>query len=397
MTGTTCPVETCSFQGSISAIGIHITETKDEQHSWRMLEYDDADEFRRDAHLEVARRRRKTGRELHDRDEFEAAVDELETALSHFQRAQLLSDRTLYIEQQCQQVLDTIRDVETDRLHQIDELIDSADNTVDAGGELHLDASLEAASEEYDEAIEALEAAVELAAELAPERVPAIDQELRRVRVRRQSLTMSSFHRTIRDTLAEARSHVAAGDSAFHASDYDEAVSEYEDAHSAYESLAAVLEKFSFAEPTHDLAVCDVCRQQFEEEFDGWTIEVDAQLAVCPACAEFGSGGILPTPRDIAIEQRTVVENISSIRDKDVGLEWTSTPGSSRPTTNEHDIPRNNLNQRDMVVQLVALYQTVGRAPTNAELDEHTEFGSVGYHREFGTLADAFEAAGFEP
>lgn len=209
-------------------------------------------------------------------------------------------------------------------------------------------------------------------------------------------MSKSSTHRTIRDTLSTARDHTAAGDSAFHASNYDEALSAYGEADSAYESLAALLQEFTFEKSIADPAVCDVCRQRFDDSFEGWTIDLDRQLDVCPSCAEFDSGGILPTSRDVADEHRIVVENISGIHDADVGLDWTSNPATASQASNDLDGADNSLNQRDMLVQLVALYQSIGRSPTPAELDEHTDFGSAGYHREFGSLSAALDAAGFE-
>jgi hypothetical protein len=101
-------------------------------------------------------------------------------------------------------------------VRQIDEFINSAKNAVDAGRKLHLEAATDSALQEYEDAIDTLESAVTLAEDVAPERVQSIEQELRRVRVRRLSSNMSSTHRTIRDTLSTAREHTAAGDSAFH-------------------------------------------------------------------------------------------------------------------------------------------------------------------------------------
>jgi len=387
VTDTSCPVESCSFEGTISAVRTHVTETGDQVHSWPAVGYEHADEFCQEAHLTVARRRRDRGRQLHDRSQFGPALLELEAALSHFQQARLYSDDTISTGQHCRQVLDLIRDVEADQVRQIDEFINSAKNAVDAGRKLHLEAATDSALQEYEDAIDTLESAVTLAEDVAPERVQSIEQELRRVRVRRQSSNMSSTHRTIRDTLSTAREHTAAGDSAFHASNYDEALVAYEEADSAYESLAGTLQEFTFEETTADPAVCDVCRQRFDESFEAWTISLDQQLDVCPSCAEFGSGGILPTPRDVADEHRIVVENISGIHDADVGLDWTSDPVPSSQAHSESTGEGSNLEQREMLVQLVALYQSVGRRPSAEELDERTDFGSAGYHREFGSLS----------
>ncbi|WP_090381472.1 hypothetical protein [Natronobacterium texcoconense] len=201
----------------------------------------------------------------------------------------------------------------------IDELVDRAENTIDAGDDKHFAGAPDEAAQEYEDGVEALSEARKVAANLESDQVEKIDQHLRRVRVRQQSLDLSDTRQKVREIVTKAREHAAAGDQAFHDSKYDIALEEYEKAYDRYEFLATTLDEFSFEEPLNSSEVCDVCQQQFGGELDFWQIELGVTLQVCPACARFGSAGNLPSPRDIAVEQQTVRENIESLRDGDVG------------------------------------------------------------------------------
>ncbi|WP_157224594.1 hypothetical protein [Natronococcus occultus] len=250
-----CPVETCSFEGPVSEVVDHIMESDDDTHTWETLGHEDAEEFCHTIHLEEGRRLQDEAKEARNLGEFDVAIEKLEGALQHFQRMKLFSAETSSIENRCREVLRTIDEIETDEQVQvIDDLVDEAENAIDDGDEAHFDGDTEAAAQAYETAIGALEEARTLAIELVPDRVAQIDRELSSVRVRQQSLDLSASHRTIREFVAEARDHAAAGNRAFQNSEYEAALKEYEDARDRYESLADVLQEFSFDEPTADPA-----------------------------------------------------------------------------------------------------------------------------------------------
>jgi hypothetical protein len=170
----------------------------------------------------------------------------------------------------------------------------------------------------------------------------------------------------------------------------------YEQAKQEYASLSSRFEAFSFDDPEDDPTVCDVCKQQYSEKLNFWEIEVDISLEVCPLCARFGPDRNLPTPRDIAAEKRAVVENIESIHSGDVGLVWSSdTSSESIPDTSVSE-DTSGPETRELLLQLVGLYQRLGEAPTAKQIDEHTEFGYLKYRAEFGSIADALKEAGFD-
>lgn len=391
-----CPVDACLFEGSISEVADHISESDDQGHTWGTLSYENAAEFCYNAHLEEGRRLQEEAQEARDHGVFDVAIEELEGALHHFQRAKLFVDDASSIENRCGEVLITINEVETaEQAQVVDELVNEAENAIDDGDKAHFDGNTEAAAQAYEKATGAFEEARTLATELTPNRVSKIDRELSRIRVRRQSLNLSASHQTIRDLVAEARDHAAAGDRAFQNSEYETALEEYEEARDRYESLADVLQEFSFDGLTADPAVCDVCRQRFDDNLDSWQIDLGASLQVCPSCAGFGSGGNLPSPRDVATEHRTVVENIESIRDGDVGLTWTSDTPLQSSESDDSNSGSNDRNTQQMLVQLVGLYQQLGKPPTAEDIDEHTDFGFLAYRDEFGSISEALQTAGF--
>ncbi|MFA9427117.1 homing endonuclease associated repeat-containing protein [Natronorubrum sp. A-ect3] len=278
----------------------------------------------------------------------------------------------------------------------IDEIVDRAENAIDAGDKAHFEGDSNLAGQQYEAAVDALAEAKTLTTELAPDRVAEIDRQLRSVRVRQQSLELSGPHQTVRDLVAAAREHAAAGDRAFHDSEYEVALKEYESARDRYESLADSLHEFSFDECTTDPMVCDVCRQRFDAALDFWRINLGVSLQVCLACTRFGSDGNIPNPRAVATEQRAVVENIESIRDGNVGLDWTSDAPPQSDESEDVGTTGDSRDTRQILMQLVGLYQQLGEPPTAADLDEHTDFGYLAYRDEFGSLSEALQAAGFE-
>lgn len=276
---------------------------------------------------------------------------------------------------------------------EIDQLVNQAENAIDAGDEKHFDADPDSAARDYDDAIAALENARALAAESEPGRVERINHRLAGVQVRRQSLKSSEKHRTISSLTSSARKSSTAGDQAFRKSDYESALAEYEKANDYYESVAEVLREFSFEGSSNDPAVCDVCDQQFAENLDCWQTDSEGRLHVCPSCARFGPSGNLPNPREAADEHRSVVENIRSIRADDVGLDWTTSTKHSSDTVQTEDTRRD---VRGMLIQLIGLYQTLGRPPTAAEVDGQTNFRYLDYEDEFGSIAAALHEGGMD-
>lgn len=235
-----------------------------------------------------------------------------------------------------------------------------------------------------------------MASEAAPDHVQRLEQRLRHVRVRQESLELSESHHSIRKLVISAREYTTAGDRAFHESDYETALDNYEQAKRDYESLSNVFEAFSFADPIDDPTICDVCKQQYTEKLNFWEIDLGVSLEVCPLCTRFGPDGNLPTPRVIAAEKRAVVENIESIQDGDVGLVWSSdTPQEPIPDTSVSE-DTSGPETRELLIELVGLYQRLGEAPTAEQIDEHTEFGYLEYRAQFGSIADALQEAGFD-
>lgn len=392
-----CPADTCEFDGSIPVVADHLAESDDEGHTWEALGYEDTDGFRHETRLEEGQRLQEVAQEARDHGKFDLAIEELEGALHHFQRAKLFANDASSIENSCREVLRTIDEIETAEQGQvIDDLVDQAENAIDAGDKAHLEGNTDLAGQKYKEAIDALEEAKTLATELAPNRVSGIDQHLCRVQVRQQSLELSEVHQPIRELVADARDHAAAGDRAFQKSEYDAALNEYKKARERYESLADSLEQFSFDESIADSKMCDVCRQRFDGELDSWRIHLGISLQVCPACTRFGSDGNLPSPREIATEHRTVVENIERIRDGDVGLDWTSDAPLQSNESEDVGTDADSRDTRQMLMQLVGLCQQLGESPTAADVDEHTDFRYLDYRDEFGSLSEALQAAGFE-
>ncbi|QFU84266.1 homing endonuclease associated repeat-containing protein [Natronorubrum aibiense] len=366
-----CPADTCSFEGSIFEVVDHVIES--------------VDEFRYDAHLTEGRRLQENAREARDHGGFDEAIEDLEGALHNFQCAKLFADDVSSIESRCREMLQLI-----------DNLVNQAENATDAGDKAHFESDSNFAGQKYEEAVDALEEARTLATELAPDRVAGIDRHLRSVQVRQESLELSEPHQTVRDLVAAAREHAAAGDRAFHDSEYEVALKEYENARDQYESLADSLQEFSFDESIADSIVCDVCRQRFDGELDSWRINLGVSLQVCPACVRFGSDGNLPNPRTVATEYRAIVENIENIRDGDVGLDWTSDAPLQSDRSEDVGTDGDRRDTRQMLMQLVGLCQQLGAPPSAAELDENTDFGYLDYRNEFGSLSEALQAAGFE-
>ncbi|OAQ51344.1 hypothetical protein HTG_17560 [Natrinema mahii] len=60
-----CPADTCSFEGSISEVADHVTESDDEDHAWEAFGHENADKFcwalilRKDGDYRTRRKRRR--------------------------------------------------------------------------------------------------------------------------------------------------------------------------------------------------------------------------------------------------------------------------------------------------------------------------------------------------
>jgi len=369
----------------------------DKSHRWEVLRWNDYDEFCRTTHFEEGQRFERVGQEAWDHGDYEGAIESLENGLSHFQRAQEFANDPSTLRVRCQEVLNRIVQIEVaEQIQQIDDLVDIAENAIDEGDELHFHENSTSARDEYSTAIDALTEAVAVASKVAPDRVQRVEQRRRRVQLRQESLERSESHQSIRNLVISAREYTTAGDRAFRDSDYETALDQYQQAKREYEALSGVFEAFSFNDPVDDQTVCDVCKQQYSKKLNMWEIDLEISLEVCPLCARFGPDGNLPTPRDITAEQRAVVENIESIQDGDVGLVWSSdTPPESIPDTPVTE-DTGGPETRELLMQLVGLYQRLGGPPTAEQIDEHTEFGYLEYRAEFGSVANALQEAGFD-
>jgi len=392
-----CPVHMCTFDGTIRDVANHIQEHSDESHRWEALRWDDRDEFCRTTHFEEGQRFEQLGQDAWDHGDYEGAIENLEDVTSHFQRAQEFADDPSTLTERCQDIRDRIADIEVaEQIQHIDDLVDLAENAIDEGDELQFHEKPRSAADEYNTATDALNEAITVASEAAPDHVQRLEQRLRHVRVRQESLELSESHHSIRKLVISAREYTTAGDRAFHESDYETALDNYEQAKRDYESLSNVFEAFSFADPIDDPTICDVCKQQYTEKLNFWEIDLGVSLEVCPLCTRFGPDGNLPTPRVIAAEKRAVVENIESIQDGDVGLVWSSdTPQEPIPDTSVSE-DTSGPETRELLIELVGLYQRLGEAPTAEQIDEHTEFGYLEYRAQFGSIADALQEAGFD-
>ena len=390
-----CPGDECSFEGEVAAVASHVAERGDRMHTWERLDYDDGADFQNEAHLEAGQRFESAARESRDHGEFDKAVRELEGALWHFQRAKLHADDTRNIGDRCREVLRAIDRVETEEERRVvDNLLNRAESAIDTGDESFSDGDIDMAETEYERAIELLKDAATLGSEVASDRTEHIDRQLRRTRLYRQSLDQSDLHSSLRDHVAAAREHAAAGNDAFQKSEYGVALDEYEKARTEYETVVVVLDAFTFGEPVDDPTVCDVCRHQFDEELEFWEIDLGETLQVCPSCARFGTGRSVPSPQEVASEHRSIVENIESIRDGDVGLGWTSDGVTEEPESS--GAVSGSRDRRAMLLQLIGVYQTLGEPPTAAKLDEDTDFGYLEYEDEFGSIQEALREAGFD-
>lgn len=393
-----CPVNECSFEGSIRDIVAHVQECSDEGHTWEALGYEDNDEFQYETHLKAGDQLETQVQQARDFMEFDTAIGDLEGALWHYQQAQLFSDGSeLAFKEQRKAILATITEVETDkRVQKIDDFVNQADEAADAGDQSHLETEYETAVEEYEKCIEALEEAHSIALDVAQERAPKIERQLREIRGYRRSLKSSKRHQSLRDLVTTARQHTTLGDQAFQQSDYETALEEYEDASECYNSLTSLFREFSSSRLPEGQNACSICRERYTEALEPWELNAGPPLQVCPSCSQFGERGILPKPYEVATEHRYVTENIESIQEGDVGPDWTSSPPSNSGEAEIEQVSKSIRNTQQMFVQLTGVVQELRRVPTPEDLDEYTDFGYLEYRDEFGSIRDALQEAGFE-
>ena len=118
-----CPVDTCSFDGSIPVVADHIAATDNEAHNWETLGHEEVDGFCHAAHLDEGRRLQDKAKEARNLGEFDVAIEKLEGTLHHFQRAKLFVVTSL--ENRCREVLIMIDEIETaEQVQVIDNLVD---------------------------------------------------------------------------------------------------------------------------------------------------------------------------------------------------------------------------------------------------------------------------------
>jgi hypothetical protein len=393
----TCPVSGCSFEAPIDDVVSHITAQLDDDHRWKSLGFKNSDAFQHTAHVERGEQLERQGRDSVSIGDHQAAVDQLEGALWHYQQAKSTSgDSDESLTKKSEEVESQINNaISADQILAVDELINQAERAVDEGRQSHL-VDPTAAVRSYEKSIELLEDALVEVADIAPHRVPDIERRLHRSRRYRQSLESSGLHRQLSELVAEAQSHASAGDQAFKQSNLTLAVEEYEAATHCYESIEEILLEFHFGGPLSDPHVCDVCHGRFEQSLLQSLCISDRMLDVCPSCTQFGPQGILPTPDEVESDHETMRENLESILEGATGLDWLS--GSSSSTEDAGGDKQSN-RERDtqrMLIQIVGVVQTVGRIPSPEELDEQTDFESFEYEAEFGSIPNAVREAGFD-
>ncbi|WP_416838747.1 homing endonuclease associated repeat-containing protein [Haloferax sp. DFSO52] len=395
---TSCPVSDCSFAASVSDIVSHVEEAHSEDHSWESLGYENSDEFRLKAHLQIGEQLERLGNEKHDVGEFESAIDQLERAIWHYQQARLVSPESkMPLKKKCRAVHSTIDEVKQDvQIQEVDDLLDEAELTSEEANPTGLKFDPSSAAETYRRSIDTLRKALTKAETVVPDRIPEIQRRLRRVRLLQQSIDLSGQHKELRELVMMAREYASEGDRSFKQDDFERAVEQYTAASQCYESIEELFQNFIFDEPTDDPTVCDVCHGRFEQKLLYWGIDGNAQLKVCPSCAQFSSDGTLPTPKEAQEEHQVVKENIESICEGDTGVDWTAVPQpySKEPSNTERASSGRNTQQ--MLMQLTGTVQRLGRLPTAEDLDEYTDFGYLEYRDEFGSILKAVKEAGFE-
>jgi tetratricopeptide (TPR) repeat protein len=392
-----CPALDCSFEASIDDVVSHITTQPDENHRWKTLGFENSDAFRHTVHVHRGELLEREGRDSFSIGDYQTAVEQFEDALCHYQRAMsTAADSDTPLAKRSEEVESLISDaISADQIQVVDELIDRAEHAVDKGLQSHLVDPAEAA-QSYEKSIELLEDALDEAADVAPRRVPDIERRLNRGCLYKQSLESSALHRQLSELVAEAQKYTSAGDRAFKQSELDVAVEKYEAARHRYESIEEILRGFHFDDPLPDPHVCDVCHEQFEHSLLQSRCISDQELDVCPSCAQFASQGTLLTPGEVESDHMIVRENIESIQEGATGIDWTSEPRSSTEDLHGDEKSSRQRDTQRMLVQLVGVVQTVGRVPSQEELDEQTDFESFEYEAEFRSIPNALREAGFD-
>ncbi|NUE03633.1 hypothetical protein HUB97_14185 [Halorubraceae archaeon YAN] len=394
---TPCPVLGCSFEAPINEVITHVEGSSCVDHTWISLGYKNSDEFRIEAHHLVGKELEELGEKSRSVGNFETAIKSFERANWHYQQARLiLPVHKLSLDNKYRDVLSTISEVEQEKQTQeVDDLLDEAELIAEEAYSTHLEVDPNLISNAYRHSIETLEQALMKAETDVPERIPEIKRRLQRVYLLQRSQKLSGGLREFRELVSLAREHASEGDRAFKQQNHEAALRKYTAASQCYESMGEFFHDFTFNEPTDDPTVCDVCHRQFEQELLYWTIELDSSLQVCPSCAQFGSEGVLPTPKETEEEHRIIIENIENISKGDIGVNWTSVPQQESSFSAERS-DKNERNTQQMLIQLTGTVQQLGRIPTAEDLDEYTDFGFLEYRDEFGSIPDAVEEAGFE-
>ncbi len=154
------------------------------------------------------------------------------------------------------------------------------------------------------------------------------------------------------------------------------------------------LDEFTFDVASQRSSACDICRQEFDTGLEAVVLDDGTERTVCPACTMFAKGDLLRPPATVETEEGYLTENIESLETGDYGLTWSSKPDSKTGADAESGATR--VDEQQMLIQLIGVYQQADGLPSPAELDEKTDFGFLAYSEQFGDIEDALREAGFD-
>ncbi|MFD1646871.1 hypothetical protein [Haloarchaeobius litoreus] len=374
----------------------HVETNEDEVHDWEVLAYDDADEFRVAHHVDQGERLESDGVERADSGQYERAIDQLEAALEQFQKARAIPQSdSQSLQERCRSVLETIERVEDEwGSQELDDLLNSVERHLDAGDDARLTGAFDSAAEEYEQALAVVDQVEQRASDEREEVHRRVVKLRDRVDGRLTSLDPSSDHREVVETYNDALEHREAGDEAFRSSDIGRALEEYRAARTGLDRVMEKLDEFTFDAVSPNPSVCDICREESRSSLETVVLDHGTERTVCPACTMFAKDDLLPTPETVETERGYLTENTESLESGDYGLTWSSNPDTDTVDDAESDASR--VDEPQMLIQLVGVYQQADGLPSPADLDEKTDFGYLAYSEQFGGIEDALREAGFD-
>lgn len=398
MTGDiVCPKAECGYEGSIAEVAEHIDSTADSAHSWLTLEYDHEADFRTSQHLQRARSLREAAEVAADAGNYDEALDQLENAVEHYDEAKATLQDTITVSDEREAVIEELERVkQTKRQNRIEQFVATAGNELDTGDAAYADGEWDRAAEAYDEAISVMGKAQDLGEEMDSVLEGRAQELLEQAEVRKESLDGSDAHRDPLEAVRDAKAHKDAGDTAFKQSNQQDALEEYRQSLAAFKRALSFLEALSFESHHSDDQICDICHAEFDRTLESVSLGDNRKRQVCPACSRFAPGGVLPTPADIDIQTAVIEEDIDSIEAGEYGTEWTSMPDDTDGDEEQSDEVSTTVDEQQLLIELVGVYQSVEGLPTAEDLDDRTEYGYLVYQEQFGSIENALGKAGFE-